>query len=1369
MAKQSSSLSAQQKLLAANTAELQKLLAITTGLTDAQLERGVLLEKENAELQKNVQILEKSTKSIKEQTKFLEDTEDLHASITDKVGKSHKLYKQSQKYIERQKEGLNSIASLTEQIGDADLAAKTEEAVKAYKKYQQSVAAVADRTSFTGKRQEEANVAIARARAEYEQSVASLSEMGENGQFILDKLNGMADETDKFGAAVTATTEEWSAMDALLGNFSGIPAMSEMNTLLKTNIRDTLAWKAAVFALGAALGKAAYDYFGAPIKAGIQADKEVQQRRIDNVAAVAKLQTDAQFIPQQIEQERLEKRIDAEGEIARMQQEAAFSGAKAAIQFSAQMQQGAAQFERAAKTALFGNSIGSVGYGAAQLQLAGISADKIASAMESAGAATGKMPTGKVAADMAVMAERTGASVDNIASINEMFQRVDGATESTAMNLSEGLRNMADQAGIGLGGLMREMAEASKDMLSYNIKSGPALAKQVAYAQSLGVSFQDIAKAGKSMVMNYKDSIKNEMQLSAMLGKNVDLSEVRAKFASGDQKGAMEALKAQGLDPAQMDMFAQEQLSQALGGMDLNSLSKIATKSGANVGGLKEGNAKGGNQAFLSKTQAAEATLNSKQAAISANTAILDAKLSQKIADSYMASDAYKQLKEKQNQAAQSAENLASAMDQTWKSSEAYTTSLADSMQLDFAKSLEENLMGGLAAVGGGLMTSVADRLIPKSLGGIGDKIKGMFSFGGGGSDSPSSPEAPSPEAPSGPSATEGPIADVASQIEAAAPVLEKSKSLGQNLRDFGKGIGSFLSSVGKGAGGAIQGIMTGIAKGLQAFGKGSVEILLGAATIAGVIVAIGAGIAGASWIMGKALPTLAEGLMSFNDINGGNLAAVGLGVTALGLGLAAMGAGAVIAGIGNLVGELFGGGIEDTIKKVETFAAANIDVAKVKNNADAVVAYSKAMAASGLGSAASGIGNLVGNLANGIVSFFGGDTELPLDKMAKFGSKEIANADVIKKNAETFTAFATAMDSYKGSGGSLGGVLAEGLGKFFELKPPIEQMKDFGKELFVKDNTILKANAEAFTTFGNAMATYKGSGAGVGDALAQGVSSFLKVDTPLDKFKEFAAIPGIDVQKTKNNAEAFTAFGNAMATYKGTDTGFWSSLGEGISNFFGGGDGDLITKFQRFAALDAGGVTAISDAIGKFNANLANFNMDSATAVGTGMTSVANATTTYLTSDRTDAINAFADGISSLNTSLLLLAGVAPLVDTASSAFINLASALDRLAAVDIQTLKDIPWGDMEDFASEGGKFVLANSGGGSFALSKETTENIKKMATNTEAMVKLNNTLVKLTKEGFFGGETSSMKLYIDGKDVNHSLKRYKDNTKAGGPGGK
>ena len=1367
MANSKKSLEENQSALKANRAELKQIYAAETEINDAILERGVLLEKENALLQKNIasqkrnkKAIEDSAKAIKGNNKFLEDSEDILGSIADKVGKNSKLYKQGISYLEKQKTSLSSIADLTESVADPKLSKAAEKATDAYKKYQQSVARVADRTSFTGKQQEEANIAIARARAEYDESVTSLAKMGEEGEMILGKLNKLADDTEGFAKNVTASTKEWEKMDALLGSFSGIPAMSEFNTLLKTNIRDTIAWKAAVFALGAALGKVAYDYFGAPIKAGMQADKERQQNQIDGIAEVAKLQTDAQSIPRQIEQERLEGRINAEGEIQRLQQEAAFAGAKAAIQFSAQMQSGAAQFERAAKTALFGNKIGSVGYGAAQLQLAGISADKIASGMEAASEATGRMPSARVGADMSIMAERTGTSVDNIASINEMFQRMDGASESTAMNLSEGLRNMADQAGIGLGGLMKEIAEASKDALSYQIKSGPALAKQVAYAKSLGVNFGDIAKAGKSMVMNYKDSIKNEMQLSAMLGKNVDLSEVRAKFASGDTEGAMKSLQAQGLDPAQMDMFAQEQLSQALGGMDLNSLQKIATKKGADVGGLKEGKAGAANQDFLSRTQSAESAMSMKQASISASSAILDAKLSQKIADSYLESPEYASLKTKQNEAAQEAAKLATSMTDAWKSTDAYKKSLSDTMKLDFISGLKENLMSGLAAVAGGIGTSLLDKMIPSK--GLGGKVKGAFGIGGaaaGGGGAEASGGA------GGGSATGGPIASVAAQIEAAEPVLKKAKPLGKSIAEFGTGIGNFLKSVGAGLGKVIQFLFQGIATGLTFFANP--QVLIGAAGLAASIALVGAGIAAASWIMGKALPTLAEGFIAFNDVDGGNLARVGIGMTAMGVGLSALGVGSVIGAIGGWLGKKLGGGLDETVKKMESFGNVKMNHTNIKNNAESVVAYSKAMAASGLGSAANGLGNLIGGIANGIANWFKkGGTELPLDAMKKFGAVPIGNAETIKKNAEVFTAFATAMASYKGSSGSLSGVLATAVSDYFKIKPPIEQMKEFGKELIVKDPKILKANAEAFTLFGNAMASFKGADGGLMSVLASATADYFKVQTPIDKFKEFAAIPGINVQQVKNNAEAFTAFGNAMASYSGTGTGFWSSLGKGISDFFGGGDGDLIAKFREFAALNAGGVIAISDAIGKFNANLSNFKLESAEAVGKGMTSVANATSTYLTSDRTDSINAFASAIGTLNTQLTELSGIASLVDTAAFAFSNLASALNTLGSINTAALNQIPWGDMEDFASEGGKFVLASSGGGSFALSKETTDNIKKMATNTEAMVKLNNTLVKLTKEGFFGGETSSMKLYIDGKDVSTSMTRYKSKTENLGP---
>jgi hypothetical protein len=138
----------------------------------------------------------------------------------------------------------------------------------------------------------------------------------------------------------------------------------------------------------------------------------------------------------------------------------------------------------------------------------------------------------------------------------------------------------------------------------------------------MGVSFGDIAKAGQSMVLNYKDSIKSEMQLSAMLGKNVDLSEVRSKFASGDTEGALKALKAQGLDPSNMDMFQQQMLQQATG-MDLTTLSKINKNTGKDVN-LKNGDAKAGNETFLSAKSSAQIGLQMAQAMISAKNQLAD-------------------------------------------------------------------------------------------------------------------------------------------------------------------------------------------------------------------------------------------------------------------------------------------------------------------------------------------------------------------------------------------------------------------------------------------------------------------------------------------------------------------------------------------------------------------------------------------------------------------------------------------------------------------------------------------------------------------------------------------------------------------------
>lgn len=136
--------------------------------------------------------------------------------------------------------------------------------------------------------------------------------------------------------------------------------------------------------------------------------------------------------------------------------------------------------------------------------------------------------------------------------------------------------------------------------------------------------------------------------------------------------------------------------------------------------------------------------------------------------------------------------------------------------------------------------------------------------------------------------------------------------------------LGPMLKSLGQGFGGLVSGVLRGIAVGLRAFANPMV--VLGAAGLAASITIIGAGIAAASWIMGKALPTLAEGLKGFSDIDGGNLIKVGAGIGALGIGLVAFAAGNFAASAGGLmsniangIGKLFGG--ESPVEKIQAYA----------------------------------------------------------------------------------------------------------------------------------------------------------------------------------------------------------------------------------------------------------------------------------------------------------------------------------------------------------------------------------------------------------------------------------------------------------------
>ena len=399
-----------------------------------------------------------------------------------------------------------------------------------------------------------------------------------------------------------------------------------------------------------------------------------------------------------------------------------------------------------------------------------------------------------------------------------------------------------------------------------------------------------------------------------------------------------------------------------------------------------------------------------------------------------------------------------------------------------------------------------------------------------------------------------------------------------------GKGIGNFVGQMG-------AGVMRGAAAGLKAFSNP--QILIGAGIFAGSIAVIGAGVAAASWLLGKSLPILVDGIKSFEEIDGKALLDASLGMVAIAGAMAAFGAGSAVAGLGSLVGGITEGigklfGAEDPMEKLVRFASYDIDAARVQQNSDAMVAFSVAMAASGGASAASGLGSLVGGIAGGISSLFGGDSDADMmDKLQKFGSYVIPVAN-IENNARAMVAYSNAMNSVGTIGNiqSATAMVVDGIGNLFGSDlDPIEDMKRFGAIVVPVAN--IENNARAMVAYGVAMSAFgQTQSAGLKDiagGIARGITNFFSGESdPFADLTKFGQTK-LDNSTIENNARAMVAYGAAMSELASTQQAGLSdvvgSIASSITNFFSGSS-------DPFADLTKFGETKLDNSTIENNAN---------------------------------------------------------------------------------------------------------------------------------------------------------------------------------------
>ena len=237
----------------------------------------------------------------------------------------------------------------------------------------------------------------------------------------------------------------------------------------------------------------------------------------------------------------------------------------------------------------------SIGVSERALQSIGSSTEAVLNSVKDFGVALGGTLASqiKMATAAAGVSQNLGSSAEDVLQMATTFRLMNKSSEEVGMNLVTGITEFAKGNGVAASQVMKQMKDSSEEIFKYTNFTTQQFATQAVLLTKMNTSMASMAKASDSMVLNYKDSIKAEMSLSAMLGKNVNLSEVRAKLMSGDMAGGASALKTAlgGVDINAMNPFQKQALTQATG-MDVNELMGLTQSKGGGVSGtISEKNA----------------------------------------------------------------------------------------------------------------------------------------------------------------------------------------------------------------------------------------------------------------------------------------------------------------------------------------------------------------------------------------------------------------------------------------------------------------------------------------------------------------------------------------------------------------------------------------------------------------------------------------------------------------------------------------------------------------------------------------------------------------------------------------------------------
>jgi len=176
-----------------------------------------------------------------------------------------------------------------------------------------------------------------------------------------------------------------------------------------------------------------------------------------------------------------------------------------------------------------------------------------------------------------LMATNMGISGGEAAKLTASFARLNDGSIETAQNLAASTKEFAKQNGVIPSQVMADVANSTEAFALYGKDGGKNIAQAAVQAAKLGVNMNTLTNVTDSL-LDFESSITKELELGAMLGRNINLNKARQLAYDGKIGASVkETIKELGGIEAfnKMDVYQKRQAAEAAG-MTVEQFQKMA-------------------------------------------------------------------------------------------------------------------------------------------------------------------------------------------------------------------------------------------------------------------------------------------------------------------------------------------------------------------------------------------------------------------------------------------------------------------------------------------------------------------------------------------------------------------------------------------------------------------------------------------------------------------------------------------------------------------------------------------------------------------------------------------------------------------------